>query len=77
MMEKINQYYKITNVKPEYHRLDPPYYKPSKKRIMFNGKELELHYLNEFKTYISDETIQDFKKSITGGSDSKKILVIL
>ena len=57
-MEKINQYYKITNIKPEYHILDPPYYVPSKKRIIFNGKELELHYLNEFKTYLENETFK-------------------
>jgi len=51
-MDKIQQYYKITNVKPEYHVLYIPYHKPSKKRIVLNGNELELHYVDEFSVYV-------------------------
>lgn len=57
-MEKIKQYYKITNIKPEYHVLYTPFYKPSKKRILLNGKELELHYIEEFGFYIPTQNIQ-------------------
>ena len=54
-MDKIKQYHKITNIKPEYHILIAPFYNPSRKRIIFNGKELELHYSNEFKMYIDEK----------------------
>jgi|GEM_PF-4439142 len=71
-MDKIKQYYEITNVKPDYHTLKLAYYKPSRKRILFNGKELELHYQEEFQTY-ADE------KEVFGGKElnSKKALIIV
>ena len=72
-MDKITQYYQITNVKPEYYVLDPPYYKASKKRIIFNGKELELHYENEFGAYV--ENLYKFDPKVLGGYQ-KKILCI-
>jgi hypothetical protein len=65
-MDKINQYYKISQVKPEYHVLFAPYYIPSKKRIILNGKELELHYYTEFQTYIEGDPA-----SFIGGCEKK------
>lgn len=50
-MDKIKQYYKLTNIKPEYYALTIPYYTASKKRITFNAKELILYYLEEFGIY--------------------------
>jgi len=55
-MNQIYQYYKITNVKPDYYKLVSPYYNASKKRIIFNGKEVELHYSTEFKIYTEDQS---------------------
>lgn len=54
-MDIIKQYYLITETKPEYHDLIAPYVKPSKKKIIFNGLELELHYNREFGMYIDAE----------------------
>lgn len=83
-MEKIIQYYKITNIKPEYHVLHKPLYKPSRKRIILNGKELELHYLAEFGTYVNEEIFEKNKikehneNKIRGhGENSSKMTVIL
>lgn len=70
-MDKIKQYYKMTNIKPEYHVLEAPYYTPSKKRIIFNGKELELHYSNEFHTYLDEDTFK------IGGNENKMIVMNL
>lgn len=71
-MEKIFQYYKITNIKPEYHILNSSFIKPSKKRIYFNGKELELQYLKEFGSYITREEIMTKR----GRNEFGKILVL-
>ena len=67
-MDKIRQYNKITDVKPEYYNLYIPMNKASKKKIIFNGKELELHYVKEFGTYVDDP--HEFK---VGGSEKNKI----
>lgn len=69
-MDKIFQYYKITNVKPDYHILESPYYNSSNKRIIFNGKDLELHYSDEFHTYIEEPL-----KYTVGGSEKKVIIL--
>jgi hypothetical protein len=53
-MDKIKQYLQITNIKPEYHILEQPYYKVTKKKLILNGKELELYYLDEFDSYIEN-----------------------
>lgn len=79
-MDKIKQYYQITNVKPEYYVLISSYFKPSRKRIIFNGKELELHYNDEFKIYLEDE-LHKFsrKENLIGASEevNEKNLVLL
>lgn len=59
-MDQIRQYQKVTNVKPDYHVLRIPFDRPSKKRIIFNGKELELHYDREFGIYV--EEIEEYKR---------------
>lgn len=61
-MEKILQYYKIADIKPEYHTLYMPFYKPSKKRILFNGKELELHFDDEFQVYKEIKDLEEISK---------------
>lgn len=68
-MNKIHQYIRITNIKPEYHILENIINKPSIKRITLNGKELELHYIDEFGAYVE-------KPYVFTGSFDKKILII-
>ena len=41
-MNKIKQYYEIAAIKPDYHKLNLPIHKPSQKKIILNGMELEL-----------------------------------
>lgn len=70
-MDKIKQYYKICDIKPEYYNIYDQFTKPSRKKIVFNGRELELYYVNEFGTYV-DEPI-DYK---VGGSEKNKIICL-
>lgn len=63
-MEKIRQYYKISDIKPKYHELVMPYYKTSPSRIDINLDELELYY---------NKHLDMFKKfSVTGGAEIGK-----
>lgn len=66
-MDQIILYQKITDIKPDYHRLEIPSQKPSIKRVQFTLKELELHYYSEFKAYLTNSKL----KKITGGNDEK------
>jgi len=68
-MDKIKQYYLITEAKPEYQTLILPFIKPSKKKIIFNKLELELQYINELGIYVDAELK-------VGGDDAKKIIVV-
>lgn len=52
VMEKIQQYLKINDIRPDYHRLLAPYERPSHKKIVMNLKEIELHYQKEFGIFI-------------------------
>ena len=71
-MDQILLYQKVTGIKPDYHKLVIPSQKPSIKKVQFTLKELELHYYEEFKAYL---TVSKLKK-ITGGSENQKITVI-
>lgn len=71
-MEKIKQYYEISIIKPDFHKLYHPFYKPSIKRIELNNLEMLLHYSNEFKTYISDSKSEKIK-----GSNESNLLIVL
>ncbi len=72
-MNKISQYYKLSEIKPDYHKLLLPYNVSSRKKILFNEKELELHYVNEFKIYIADNFTS---KPIKGANENVQILFI-
>ena len=65
-MDKIIQYHKLSIVKPEYSIAYKPYMKPSPKKIILNGKELELYYSTEFGSYVAN--IEYAKK--VGGKDT-------
>jgi hypothetical protein len=69
-MEKIQQYYKLAAIKPEYSILHKPYFRPSAKKIILNGKELELFYVAEFDSYVPN--IEAAKK----GGGEKNILIL-
>lgn len=76
-MNKINQYYAISLIKPEYHITYPLFYKASRKRILFNGLELELYYSKEFDSYVTNEELMNEKnneknKRDYNGKKSKK-----
>lgn len=57
-MDRIRQYQDLIEITPEYHKLSTPLQKLSIKRVKFNKQELELHYYNEFGTYLTDELIE-------------------
>ena len=78
IMDKITQYYKLTNIKPDYYTLNLPYYVATKKRIVFNGKELELHYVNEFGVYAETEAKAkaEAKDERTKGGATQKITIV-
>jgi hypothetical protein len=71
-MDQILLYQKITDIKPDYRQLTIPSQKPSIKKVQFTLKELELHYYEEFKAYLTASKI----KKITGGDENQKITVI-
>jgi hypothetical protein len=50
-MDRILQYQKLIDVKPEYYILSTPYRQASHKRFIFNVKELELWYDEEFDVF--------------------------
>jgi len=91
-MDKIKQYHDLTEIRPDYHKLNIPLQKLSIKRVRFNKQELELHYNEEFGIYISKdsdilEEIETTKKTTKnasarnkpikkGGSEIEKITVI-
>lgn len=65
-MDKIKQYYNITNIKPDYFELELPLYRATKKRITLNGQELELFYNDELNYYFeSDSDSVESEKSET------------
>ncbi len=66
-MDQIILYQKITDIKPDYQRLELPSQKPSIRRVQFTLKELELHYHTEFKAYLTKSNLE----KITGGADEK------
>ena len=73
-MDTLVLYQKITDIKPPYHQLTPAHNRPSAKRVQFNLKELDLHYLEEFKSYVTADTLKKF-----GGRENRgkqKIIVI-
>ncbi len=51
-MDKIRQYHAITEIRPEYHELVPPYAKASRNKIVFNEREIELFYDREFNLFV-------------------------
>jgi hypothetical protein len=70
-MDQILLYQKITGIKPDYRQLIKPSQKPSIRKVQFTLKELELHYYEEFKAYL---TVSKLKKIMGGGN--QKITVI-
>jgi hypothetical protein len=66
-MDKIRQYQLIVEIKPGYHGLIHPYFKPSKRKVILNIRELELYYSHELGIYFPGKT---------GGNDSPKELII-
>ena len=52
-MDQILLYQKITDIKPDYGKLEIPSQRPSIKKVQFTLKELELHYYEEFKAYLT------------------------
>lgn len=76
-MDKILLYQKISEIKPEYRKLHPPYVNPSASKILFNLKELDLHYLEEFGAYVTIDKLKEFEnKGKKGGGPKKQILVV-
>jgi hypothetical protein len=43
-MDKITQYYKITEIKPKTHELLMPFYKTSPEKINMNLNTIDLYY---------------------------------
>jgi len=70
-MEVLKQYYELSDIKPKYHRVVAPFYNSSARKIQFNLKELDLHYLNQFGVYVD---VQDFQK-IKGGRNNSIIII--
>jgi hypothetical protein len=60
-MDRIRQYHKLSEVKPDYYKLEIPILKPSHKRLVFTTKELQMWLHQEFGVYTE-------KKSKIGGS---------
>jgi hypothetical protein len=72
-MERIKQYYKLTNIKPKYYELMIPYYKTSKAKIQSNLNELELYYNSYSNMY--EETTREIKEK-KGGLEDDKVVVL-
>jgi len=47
-MNYIQQYHRLIDVKPDYHRLNVPFLKPSQKRFEANLEEIKVWRTNEF-----------------------------
>jgi hypothetical protein len=67
-MDLIKQYYKLDEIKPAYYQTPVPYFAPSNKRVIFNMKELELHYNENFDVYLKSTKNNKIK---TGGKPRK------
>lgn len=57
-MDKLKQYYTISEIKPDYHRLLAPYNRPGQQKIKMNLAEISLYYLREFGIYIPDKPVE-------------------
>lgn len=67
-MNEILLYQRLCEIKPSYHKLQPPYLRPSVKKVQFNLNELDLFYNSQFKVYLTEEKIKAVKK---GGAPQK------
>jgi hypothetical protein len=70
-MDYIEQYRQLIDIKPDYHKLEIPYFRASKKRFVFNTKELELWRSEEFGVF-RDAPIGSRKE----GSNNEKIMCL-
>lgn len=41
-MDYIKQYQKLIDIKPDYYKLEIPFFRSSKKRFIFNIEEMEI-----------------------------------
>lgn len=72
-MDRILQYQKLTNIKPEYHQLRTPYYQTSRYRFRYNIKEISLWYSEELGIFIDeDRKNRRDQKNQTGNKEKKK-----
>jgi hypothetical protein len=71
-MEKITQYLKICQVRPDYQNLFTPYQSSSRKRITFNLEEIELHYQEDFGIYLPVAKQPDKVEDISTAKKGKK-----
>ena len=69
-MNEILLYQRLCEIKPSYHKLQPPYLRPSVQKVQFNLNELELFYNSQFKVYLTDEKLKKVQ-SKTGGAPQK------
>ena len=65
-MDKIKQFQKITDIKPQYKKLTHPFHKTSITKIKFFTKEYELQY-NDIGVW--EDTDVDVTQKIKGGYD--------
>lgn len=65
-MDYLLQYYRLLEIKPEFHRLSPPYLRPSQQRFRMNVEELDLWYNGS--AFVTERP----EKTETGGSASKQ-----
>lgn len=68
-MDKIQQYYSITDIKPFYNKTYNPFHKSGPLKIKYNERELELHYLEDLGVWTDSS-----KKK--GGYETEKISII-
>jgi hypothetical protein len=62
-MNRLKQYLRLSEIKPKYHKLEIPFYRPTKKRFNVNISEIELYRKN------------NVLYQIVGGSNSHHLIV--
>lgn len=50
-MDRIHQYHKLSEVKPDYYKLEVPILRATHQRAVFTTKELDLWLQKEFDVY--------------------------
>lgn len=71
-MEKIQQYLKICQIRPDYQILVTPYHQASRKRIIFNLEETELQYQEDFGIYLPMPKVKPKEEDTQKKKGSKK-----